>query len=54
MQQGVQAGTIELAAMSVPYGNLASMHQQLGNDERAKHFTAMMAKVDQQSAALKR
>lgn len=46
MQQGVQAGTIDLIAMSVPYGNLAAMHRDNGNQQQANHFSQMMAKVE--------
>lgn len=46
MQQGVEAGSIDLIALSVPYGNLAAMHQDLGNTDKAKHFATMLAKVE--------
>jgi tetratricopeptide (TPR) repeat protein len=54
MQQGVQAGSIEMAALSVPYGNLAAMHQQMGNGEKAKHFATMMAKIDDEAKQVRR
>jgi tetratricopeptide (TPR) repeat protein len=54
MQAGVQTGTLELAALSIPYGNLAAMHQQLGDDERAKHFATMLAKVEGETETTKR
>jgi tetratricopeptide (TPR) repeat protein len=54
MQQGVEAGTIEMLALSVPYGNLAAMHQDLGNGDQAKHFATMLAKVERDAATLQR
>jgi tetratricopeptide (TPR) repeat protein len=50
MQDGVQAGSIEIAALSVPYGNLAAMHQEMGHSDRAKHFAELMAKVEKEAA----
>lgn len=49
MQQGVQAGSIELIEMTVPYGNLSAMHRENGNQEQAKHFASLMAKVQRDS-----
>jgi tetratricopeptide (TPR) repeat protein len=49
MQDGVQAGSIEIAALSVPYGNLAAMHQEMGHGDRAKHFAELMAKVEKEA-----
>lgn len=46
MQQGVQAGIMEMSVLSVPYGNLAVMHEKLGNSDKAKHFATMLAKVE--------
>ena len=46
MQNAVQAGSLELAAMSVPYGNLAAMYTELGDQKQAKHYAAMLAKVE--------
>lgn len=46
MQQGVQAGIMEMTVLSVPYGNLAVMHEKLGNADKAKHFATMLAKVE--------
>ncbi len=49
MQEGVQSGVMEIAALAVPYGNLAAMHQHMGNGEQAKHFATMMAKIESES-----
>ena len=54
MQEGVQTGTMEIAALAVPYGNLAAMHQQMGNGDKAKHFATMMAKVENESKSVRR
>ena len=49
IQQAVQVGALELDALSVPYGNLASMHKQLGNGGRAEHFAEMMARIEKET-----
>jgi tetratricopeptide (TPR) repeat protein len=54
MQEGVQVGAIDIAALAVPYGNLAAMHQHLGNGERAKHFATMLAKVEGDAESVQR
>jgi tetratricopeptide (TPR) repeat protein len=54
MQQGVQTGSIELAALAVPYGNLAAMHQEMGNGEKAKHYATMLAKVESETQQVRR
>jgi tetratricopeptide (TPR) repeat protein len=55
MQDAVQQGILPLESLSVAYGNLASMHRQAGNKEKAKHFTEMLAKVDRDTkSTLKR
>lgn len=36
MEQGVDAGTLDAAALAVPYGNLSLMHEELGDAEQAK------------------
>ncbi len=49
LQVAVQEGTIPLDVLSVPYGNLSSMHTSLGNAKDAKHFREMMAKINQET-----
>lgn len=44
MEQAVQNGVLEENALSVPYGNLAIMHQQLGQEASAKKFSEMAAR----------
>jgi len=36
MEQAVEDGTLDAAALAVPYGNLSVMHQELGDSEQAK------------------
>jgi hypothetical protein len=36
MEQAVEDGALEAAALAVPYGNLAAMHEELGDQEQAK------------------
>lgn len=42
IKQGVTNGSTEEDSLSVPYGNLATMHQNLGNTESARRFAGMM------------
>jgi tetratricopeptide (TPR) repeat protein len=44
MEHAVDEGHMSKAALAVPYGNLSSMHSELGDTQKAKHF-ADMAKV---------
>ena len=46
MQNAVQSGSLDLVAMSVPYGNLAAMYAELGDQKQATHYAAMLAKVE--------
>ena len=45
MRQAVQDGTLDKAALSVPYQNLAAMHRQLGNEEQARALANQAADV---------
>jgi tetratricopeptide (TPR) repeat protein len=36
MEQAVEDGTLDAAALAVPYGNLSVMHEELGDQEQAK------------------
>ncbi len=38
MQQAVEQGALDVKALNVPYGNLSSMHRQMGREERASQF----------------
>jgi len=44
MEQSVQEGQLAKTTLSVPYGNLAWMHRQLGETEKASHFEELAAK----------
>jgi tetratricopeptide (TPR) repeat protein len=54
MQNAVQSGSLDLIAMSVPYGNLAAMYTDLGDQQQAKHYAAMLAKVEKVDSDIKR
>jgi tetratricopeptide (TPR) repeat protein len=49
MQQGVQAGLLEMSVLSVPYGNLAAMHRQMGNTDEAQHYATLLAKIESEA-----
>jgi len=44
MEKAVGAGTLDAAALAIPYGNLASMHRQLGNADAADRFESLATK----------
>lgn len=45
MQQSVVDGLLDSSALTIPYGNLASMHKQVGNHTDAKAFAELAASV---------
>jgi tetratricopeptide (TPR) repeat protein len=47
MKQAVQQGTLQMEALAVPYGNLATMHSKLGNQEHSRKFAELAAKLEQ-------
>jgi len=47
MKDAVEAGSLRLDAMAVPYGNLATMHSKLGNNEKSQQYAKLVAKVDE-------
>ncbi|MEE8451389.1 MAG: hypothetical protein V3R99_05715 [Thermoguttaceae bacterium] len=47
MEKAVGAGTLDASALAIPYGNLASMHRQLGNADAADRFESLAAKNGQ-------
>jgi tetratricopeptide (TPR) repeat protein len=51
MQDAVQEGILPLESLSVAYGNLAAMHGEIGNAEKARHFAEMLAKVEKDAKA---
>ncbi|HEX5447334.1 MAG TPA: tetratricopeptide repeat protein, partial [Pirellulales bacterium] len=46
MEQAVADGVLESKALAVPYGNLASMHQDMGQFEEAQKFSEMAARYE--------
>lgn len=44
MQQGVEEGLLAKSALAVPYGNLASMHAELGDKQLAAEFAELAEK----------
>jgi len=46
MREAVQSGQLEEQAMAVPYGNLATMHRQMGNEQTAHEFAEMAARLE--------
>ncbi|MEX0979090.1 MAG: tetratricopeptide repeat protein, partial [Pirellulales bacterium] len=44
MEQAVGEGLLDAAALAIPYGNLASMHDSLGDVEAAKKFSELSAR----------
>ena len=44
MEQAVNKGVFDPTALTVPYTNLANMHRQLGERDKAEHFDQMAAK----------
>jgi tetratricopeptide (TPR) repeat protein len=45
MDQAVEEGILERSALLVPYGNLARMHQQIGDLEQARHYSDLAARL---------
>ncbi len=48
--QAVREGAIEKSTLSVPYQNLAEMHRQLGNAEKADRLAGKAAEADPKAA----
>lgn len=46
VQRSVKSGVAPETSLAVPYGNLAFMHKQLGNEDESKSFAAMAAKIE--------
>ena len=44
MERGVEQGLLPKAALAIPYGNLASMHEAQGNAQEAKKFSELAAR----------
>ncbi|MBI3837279.1 MAG: hypothetical protein HY288_05000 [Planctomycetia bacterium] len=50
MEQAASEGLLTKAALAVPYSNLASMHEQLGELKEAKQFAEMAARFEEAAA----
>jgi tetratricopeptide (TPR) repeat protein len=46
MERAAADGQLHKAALAVPYGNLARMHQTLGNDQAARQFENLAARAE--------
>jgi tetratricopeptide (TPR) repeat protein len=49
LESAAEEGLIEKTALAIPYGNLASMHEEIGNSQQASTFAALAAKVEKQT-----
>lgn len=45
-ERAVKAGAVPEKALAIPYGNLASMHKQVGNNEESRSFASLAAKLE--------
>ena len=45
MQQAVDRGVLEASTLSVPFGNLATMHKELGNQQVAQRYAGQAAEL---------
>jgi len=50
MKRAVEQGSLQTAALAVPYGNLAAMHEKLGNADKAKKFEEIATKLEEVSS----
>jgi tetratricopeptide (TPR) repeat protein len=48
MEQAVDEGLVSKAALAIPYANLSSMHQEIGNAQQARSFADLAAKLEPQ------
>lgn len=48
VEQAVEEETLDRSALAIPYNNLADMHRQLGNDDKAKSYAEMAAQIQSQ------
>jgi hypothetical protein len=45
MEQAVEEGLLNKAALAIPYNNMASMYTELGDRRRADEFSTLAAKL---------
>jgi tetratricopeptide (TPR) repeat protein len=48
IEQAVEEEILDRAALAIPYSNLADMHRQLGDADKAKSFAEMAAQIQNQ------
>ncbi|MBN1396337.1 MAG: hypothetical protein JW959_15035 [Pirellulales bacterium] len=48
MEQAVRQGSLDRDALLVPYGNLAAMHNKLGNNEKAKRLQELAGRIKEE------
>jgi tetratricopeptide (TPR) repeat protein len=46
MEKAAAEGLLSITALAIPYGNLASMHEQLGDAKQAKEFSELAARSE--------
>ena len=46
MEHAADEGLLEKSALAIPYGNLASMHEQLGDGPEAKKFSELASRYE--------
>jgi tetratricopeptide (TPR) repeat protein len=51
MEQAVADGAMDSSALAVPYGNLASMHESMGDFEQAQKYSEMASRYEQKATA---
>jgi TPR repeat protein len=54
VQQAVDQGIMKKSAVSVPYSNLATMHEALGNQDKASSFGQLAKAAETAAADIKR
>jgi tetratricopeptide (TPR) repeat protein len=51
MEQAVADATLDSAALAIPYGNLASMHESMGEFEQAQKYSEMASRYESKAKA---
>ena len=46
MKKAVESGSLQVDAMAVPYGNLATMHAKRGESNRSQEYAKLVARVE--------
>jgi tetratricopeptide (TPR) repeat protein len=48
VEQAVEEEILERSALAIPYNNLADMHRQLGDEDKATSYAEMAAQIQSQ------